>query len=111
VHGAAVGEGREHGAGPEQERKGEAVRAHSEPRNEADSGAPLPRAEVGAEERISEAWRRAGYFVEQVAGQARGVRLEDVRGQVVRGVEEAGAEEVGVEVRGGERGSGCGSRF
>jgi len=62
---------------------------------------------ISAEERISEAWRRAGYFVEQVAGQARGVRLEDVRGQVVRGVEEAGAEEVGVEVRGGERGRGA----
>jgi hypothetical protein len=89
VHGAAVGEGGEHGAFPEQEREGEAVRAYSEPLEEKDSGAPLPRAEVGAEERISEARRRAGYFVEQFVGEARWVRLEDVRGEMVRGAEEA----------------------
>jgi len=69
-----------------------------------DGGAPLPRAYVGAEERIGEARRWTGDFVEQVAGEARRVPREDVLGEVVRRVEEARAEKVSVEMRGGERG-------
>jgi len=64
---------------------------------------------VGAEERIGEARRWTGDFVEQVAGEARRVPREDVRGEVVRRVEEARAEKVNVEMRGGERGRGGGS--
>lgn len=111
MHGAAMGERGERGAGPQQERESEAVPAHSEPLTKEDSGAPLPRADVGAEERVGEARRRAADFVEQVAGEARRVAREDVRGQVVRRVEEAQAENVSVEMRGGERGRGGGSGF
>jgi hypothetical protein len=109
VHGAAVGEGRERGAGLEQERQGESVRARAEARCEEKRGATLAGAEVAAEECTAQARGRAGDFVEQVTGEARRVRNEDVRGEVVLGVEAARAEEVGVEVRGGARGrDGCG---
>jgi hypothetical protein len=63
---------------------------------------------VGAEECIGEARRRTGDFIEQVAGEARRVPREDMRGEVVRRVEESRAEKVSVEMGGDERGSGGG---
>jgi hypothetical protein len=104
MHGAAVGEGGEHGAGLEQEGQREGVRANPEAREEEEHVAQLALPDARAEERIGEPRGRDGDFVEQVAGEAWRVGREDVAGEVVRGVEVAGAEEVGVQAGGGERG-------
>lgn len=104
MHGAAVGDGGEHGAGLEQDGQREGVRAHAEVREEQQHVAPLARPDAGAEERVAKARGRVRDFIEQVASEAGRVGREDAGGEVVGGVKVAGAEEVGVEAGGGVRG-------